>query len=287
MSAAQRAGALRDDQLDRVERARPDLDLLAGIVLDQLLALDPLEQRGVVIEEAVEAQHVRDEVVGEHRQPIEVVERRHAGAGEVGGRDLRALEERHREAVVDRGVGERVPAGQRLDERDGRAAGGVGDRREPAVVVGADVPAEVVQRARRTAPSARGPGPGRACRRPRRCRSAESSSALHGPWSANRSRTPVRDREVSRPALALAERREPARAEVDRVERQPERRQLLARAGGQVGLGIRGRYVGVERQRADVGRGPLGLDAHVLGLLGDLRAGRSQCGQDVAHSPAA
>ena len=48
MSASRAPTALGDDQLDRVHRAGPDLDLLGRPVLDQLAALDPLEQRGVV-----------------------------------------------------------------------------------------------------------------------------------------------------------------------------------------------------------------------------------------------
>ena len=74
--------------------------------------------------------------------------RRDALQVQVGGRDLRALEERHRRAVVGRDV---APAGQRgqpLGQRDGRAAAAAGEREEGAVVLGADVRAELAQRGR-------------------------------------------------------------------------------------------------------------------------------------------
>ena len=63
-----------DEQLDSVDRARPDLDLLGRAVLDQLPALDSRDQLGIEPQHAVEPQHVRHEVVGEHRQLREVVE---------------------------------------------------------------------------------------------------------------------------------------------------------------------------------------------------------------------
>ena len=49
-------------------------------------------------------QHVRDEVVGEQRQPVEVVAGGEPWQREVGGGDLRALEERDLVAVVGRDV---------------------------------------------------------------------------------------------------------------------------------------------------------------------------------------
>ena len=57
-----------DEQLDGVQRAGADLDLLGRVVLDQLLGVDPGDEVVVELEHAVEPQHVRDEVVGEERQ---------------------------------------------------------------------------------------------------------------------------------------------------------------------------------------------------------------------------
>ena len=47
------------------------------------LGLDPRDEPGFEREHAVEPEHVGDEVVGEHRQPVEVgeVRRRRLGAG--------------------------------------------------------------------------------------------------------------------------------------------------------------------------------------------------------------
>ena len=63
-------------------------------MLDQLLGVDAGDERVVELEHAVEPEHVRDEVVGEQGQAVEVVAGREAGQREVGGGDLRALEER-------------------------------------------------------------------------------------------------------------------------------------------------------------------------------------------------
>ena len=83
-----------DDQLDGVQRAGADLDLLGRAVLDQLLAFDPADQPRFELEDPVEPEHVRHEVVREHGQPREVGELRHPGPGQVRRRDLRALQER-------------------------------------------------------------------------------------------------------------------------------------------------------------------------------------------------
>ena len=77
-----------------MQGAGSDLHLLGRAVLDQLPAVDAGDERGGEVQHAVEAQHVGDQVVGEHRQPVEVGGARDAGAGEIGGGDLGALEER-------------------------------------------------------------------------------------------------------------------------------------------------------------------------------------------------
>src|ERR687888_1180330 len=85
------AGALGDRRAG-VHRARADLALLrAGA---QVAArVDVRGQALLVQEHALAAQHVRDEVVGEDRQRVEVAELGDAGEREVAGGDLRALVE--------------------------------------------------------------------------------------------------------------------------------------------------------------------------------------------------
>ena len=129
------ARTVRDEQLDRVEGARPDLDLLRRAVLDQLLRVDPGHELRLEAQDSVEAEHVGDEVVGEHRELIEVVHDGDADPRDVGGGDLCALEERDREPVVDRAVGEAIPLPEPGRQGDSRPAGGVGDVSEAAVVM--------------------------------------------------------------------------------------------------------------------------------------------------------
>src|SRR5207302_3640705 len=125
---------------------RPDLDLLGTAMLEQLALLDPPAQLRLEAQHSVDAQHVWDEVVGEHRQPIEVAETGHAGSRQIGGGDLRALEEWDAKAVVCRSVREAFPASQALGERDPRSAGRLDERGEAALMLGRHVPSEVVQR---------------------------------------------------------------------------------------------------------------------------------------------
>ena len=82
------------EQLDGMQRAGPDLDLLRGVVLDQRAGVDARDEVVVELEHAVDAQHVRDEVVGEQGQPVQVVGGGEPGQREVRGGDLGALEER-------------------------------------------------------------------------------------------------------------------------------------------------------------------------------------------------
>ena len=139
---------------------------------------------GVELEHAVEPQHVRDEVVGEQRQPVEVPAGRDAGQLEVGGGDLGALEERDRLAVVGRDVGH---VGQRRERaRRARSAEPSAERASAR-----KRPPSRPRRARRarsararTAPSARARGPGRASRRSPAPSIARSSAAVHGPRGA-------------------------------------------------------------------------------------------------------
>ena len=94
--------------------------------------LDPRHELRLERQHAVEAEDVGHEVVGEHRQLAEVGRVDHAGAVEVGGGDLRPLEERQPELVVAGGVGKARPAAEQLGQRRGRSAGDRGQREEPA-----------------------------------------------------------------------------------------------------------------------------------------------------------
>src|SRR4051794_41027429 len=93
------------DQLACVYRARPYLLLLLPR-RQQLLAIDARGQLCVVAQHAVDAKHVRHEIVGEDREPVEVVELGEPGQGEVVRNDLGALPEaavvEHRHARGER-----------------------------------------------------------------------------------------------------------------------------------------------------------------------------------------
>ncbi len=65
---------LRDEQLDRVNGRGPDLDLLGRAGQDQFLAIDPSRKRRLIAEQTGPAKDVRDQVVGEERQTVEVAE---------------------------------------------------------------------------------------------------------------------------------------------------------------------------------------------------------------------
>ena len=105
------------EPLAGVDRAGAQLALLCPAGLEQLAAVDARRQRLVEHQHAVEAQHVRQEVVGEDGQLVDVVEGRDAREHEVVGRDLGALEEA---GVVE----ERHALGQLGGEARGGAIGG-------------------------------------------------------------------------------------------------------------------------------------------------------------------
>ena len=120
------------EQLDRVDRAGADLDLLRRVVLDQLLGVDPRDELRLELEHAVEPQHVRHEVVGEQRERAEVARGRDALEVEVGGGELGALEERDRRAAVGRDVAPGRQRGEALGERHrGAVAARASARKEP------------------------------------------------------------------------------------------------------------------------------------------------------------
>ena len=213
------------------------------------------------------------EVVGEEREPVEVGELDHLAEVQVGGGDLGALVERHRAAVVLGHVAlERGEVGQHLDQADGRAAG-AGDHVEP--VAGVLGPDALAQRAQRVGPQphelvagvlagdggdlgvldrgqlARAPGP-----------AVDEALAQRGGQRA-----------VAGQARALAQRGEPARAEVDRVEGQEKGRAGLERAEHEVQLGVEPGAGGGQLQRARVGPDGLLADAHGARASGHPGAG--------------
>ncbi len=64
-----------------MDRAGAQLDLLGAAVIEQLAGVDPFLQRWIEPQDAVEAQDVRDEVVGEGGEPVffTAVRRRRCG----------------------------------------------------------------------------------------------------------------------------------------------------------------------------------------------------------------
>jgi hypothetical protein len=92
------------------------LDLLRRAVLEQLPRFDLLLQRRVESQQAVDTKDVGDEVVGEGGEPISVVQLGDPHTVNVGGRDLGALEEGDRAALVEGSVSKCVPGGQQAGE---------------------------------------------------------------------------------------------------------------------------------------------------------------------------
>ena len=93
-------------QLDRVEGAGAQLYLLGGAVDEELFGFDPVGQIGVEPEDAVDAEDVGDEVVGEGRQLLDAREVGDAGPVQVGCSQLGSLEEWDPVAVIPGSVGE-------------------------------------------------------------------------------------------------------------------------------------------------------------------------------------
>ena len=224
---------------------------------------------------------MRNEVVGEHRQAIEIAELRDAGASEVGRCDLRAFQERDLSSSYVELSANELPAAELLGEGYRRAAGGIDDGLRTG------------RRARRR----------RGCPRSRsdRANSAISSCSGSCPSTAAISAASIvgelrpapgptglepltdsgRDRVVAGARIALAQGREPARAEIDRVERQPECGQRFPRGADQAGVGIlrSRRPWRVQRQADRIESDRVAVDPDVLCSLGD--GGR--CGAELSH----
>ncbi len=216
-----------DQQFDRVQRDGADLDLLPRVVLEQRAGVDASHEVVVELEHAVDAQDVRDEVVGEQRQAVEVVRGRDARQREVGGGDLGALEQRHVAARVGRDVAARSAswrARSRAPRRSRRTVArrpGTSRRRARPARAGGS----------RRAPSGRARGPGPSCARSPSRVIVRSSLRRPGPAGAQ----PGLHRAVARQPVALADRGKPAGAEVDRVQLQAERRPRLVVGALEVG----------------------------------------------------
>ena len=243
-----------DDQLDRVHRAGPDLDLLGRAVLDQLArgrSARPARRRSVRIPSSRSTCGTRlsANIVSRSRSRKAAT----PGACEVGGRDLRALEERDRRARRSARCRRSSPSRRAVDQRDRRASGGVDRRRRTVRRARRDVAPEVAQRAREQRHQL---VVGVLAERVRDLAGVDRGELGGGP-------RPVcgealadagRDRVVAGAPVALSQRREPARAEVDRVERQPERGRSSRVPSIRWARGRLGER-GVDRQRPGVGGG--------------------------------
>ena len=216
-----------DDQLDRVHGAGADLHLLGRVVLDQLLAVDPGDESrsnaSTPSSRSTWGTRLSANIVSRPRSS----KRGGAGAVQVGGGDLGALEERQLEPAVAASRRRSIPAASRLAKRGRRAAGGV-DTAANAAGVSRRAPRS--RASAQTAPSARDLGPGRGPRDLGRRRVAVSSPRVHGPCASLALAQMRRDRAVAADARRACAASEPPGAEVDRVERQP--------AGGDVARGV-------------------------------------------------
>src|SRR5579875_1269684 len=216
---------------------------------------------------------MRHEVVGEHREPRGVVPGGGPRALKIARRDLRALEERDRQLLVLGAVREARPLADPRRERDRRAAR-LGDERERgAAALPLQTRAEVAQRVGEqrhqlvTGALAEDAGDRRRLdRRQLGGRRRPAALAVRPPRG--------RDRPVagSRRRAGLAQRRKPARAEVDRVEAQPERGALRATPRGRRLVRVAGADGG-EVERARVRDERRLVYPHAPGAPGDLGGG--------------
>ena len=252
------------DELAGVHRAGTDLAFVAT-GRQQQAAVDVRGQALVVDQDAVGAQHMRDEVVGEDRQPVQVLEAHDAGESQVRRHDLRAL--------VEPAIGEQRHAACQLRRESLRRSARRARNVERVALT--EEPAELAQRLREQghqlvigALAERVGdllGAHRAQLR-RRPRSMRAEAIGERP----------RDGEVARRAAALAQRGKPSRAEVQRVERQEVRGDLARRAFEVVAQRVdRGRRAGFDvRERIEV-------DAHRLGRRRDPCARRADLVADA------
>ena len=182
-------GAVRgDEQLDRVDRAGADLDLLGR----SRARAAPRGRSGRRASGSKASTPSIRSTWGTRLSANRVSRAEVGGRGEalqvqVGGGELRALEERHdarrRRASGRAQVGDR---GEPLRQRDRRAVPAAGEREERPP---SPTHARRARSARsRTAPSARAPGPARTSRRPRRRRAVAAPPPSTGRGRAARPR---------------------------------------------------------------------------------------------------
>ena len=240
-----------DEQLDGVQRAGADLDLLGGVVLEQL-ARRRCARRGRVRTRA------RRRGAGRGgrgcRRTASAGGGRASGARPASARSAAAicarLKNGTRAPVVARDVGEARPGREVLLEPVATRA-----RERNAPPCSSRTRAPSSRRWRAKCPISTWPGS---------WPSAAATSSRPISASAARRPRPVRaqaglDRAKAGHARALAQRREPARAEVDRVELERERGAGLVAGAGQVGRGRRygagASRVRLDRLRADADAG--------------------------------
>ena len=176
---------------------------------------------------AVHAEHVRHEVVGEDREPVEVVKSATPAEREVVRGDLGALPEAD---VVEEGHA----GGEHRGEPLGGAAGLGHHVDRPAV------DQEAAEVAQRLGVEAHQLVPGVLAEHGRDVLRRQGPQFVARPPTGRAPEVGQRrgDGEVAGHARPLPERREPARPEVDRVEHQHEVRHLLRRPLEEVPLGV-------------------------------------------------
>jgi hypothetical protein len=82
-------------QLDRVERAGSQLDLLDRVMHQQFLGVDARCEVRLKAQNADDLQDMWHQVVDERGQAVQIAKRSDTGGGEVGARQLGPLEERN------------------------------------------------------------------------------------------------------------------------------------------------------------------------------------------------
>ncbi len=228
-----------------------------------------------------------DEVVGEHRQPAQVCERRHSGALQVRGGDLGTFEKRDLELLISGAVSETGPPAEPPRERHRRAVRGVNEGAERSSMVALDSGSEIGQRA---CVEAHQLVAGGLAQRLRDGRGVKARQLGRAPRAVRSGVVAQRggDRAVARQTVAFTERRKPARAEVDRIEGQPEGGQLLAVGQPRLLVVVVRRGAVGQLQRRRVGGDRVGLQRDAARPLGDRCADTTELvhgAQDDAPRP--
>ncbi len=289
---AARAAGGRRAALHRVDRAGPDLHLLGRARRDELPGVDAAPELRRVAEHSLAAQHVGHEVVREEGEIVDVLETPEAAPAESGRQvrdaDLGALVERNLEAAVARHVPVQRHRCQELDEARGAPAGRPERPLESPGVALDEETAEVVQRAREERHQLRRVRRGGILTEdPRALPGVERAQLLGAPRPLRREVLLERggDAEVARHPGALLQDGKPARAEVDRVEREDVRegRLRVASLPPRRVLPLRGSRAlrELDAECLDAAR----IDAHRAGLLRHARAGLANPREDAgAHA---